>query len=103
MTHYIYISFFLDWVSFGHDLLGDINLPPTLAVILEAAGAVSRTMTKAFSRPLSLATHGQFDVSVSDIGGTPPNWFCALKVFITPARAAVKGVGLSNSFWPPPK
>lgn len=84
-------------------MLGDINLPPTVAVILEAAGAVSRTMTKTFSRPLSLATHGQFDVSVCDIGGTPPNWRGALKVFITPARAAVKGVGLSDSFWSPPK
>lgn len=84
-------------------MLGDINLPLTFAVIREAAGAVSRTMTKTFSRPLSLATHGQFDVSVSDIGGMPPNWGCALKVFITPERAPVKGVGFSNSFWPPLK
>lgn len=53
-------------------------------VIHETEGAVSRTMTKTFSRPLSFTTHGQFDVSESDIGGKPPNWSCVLKVFITP-------------------
>lgn len=63
-------------------------------------GAVSRTMTEGFSRRLSLATHGQFDGSKSDIQGQATNWCCVLKVFISPARAAVAGVDLSNLFWP---